>query len=188
MRIAVYGGTFDPPHVGHAMVAAWLRWTDRCDEAWIVPVRGHPFGKDAAPYEERVALCEAAFAGIPGVRISTIERDLPLPSYTVDTLGALARRHPEHAFRLVVGADVLAEVDRWRDWAGIVRAYPPIVVGRQGFPLPPGAIPFPAVSATEVRARAARGEPIDHLVSAAIVGRVRELYGGSSGGPSEEIP
>jgi len=185
MRIAVYGGSFNPPHVGHAMVAAWLRWTDRADEVWLVPVHGHPFAKDLVSYADRLALVEAVAAGVPGARACDLERDLPVPSYTIDTLDALAARHPEHAFRLVVGADTLSEVHRWKDWDGIERRYRPIVVGRQGYPSPPGTVDFPGVSATEVRARVARGEPVDHLVPAAILARVLALY---SGGPSDVTP
>lgn len=187
MRIAVYGGSFDPPHVGHLMVAGWLRWTDRADEVWLVPVRGHPFAKESAPYDERLALVEAVAAHVPGTRACDVERHLPVPSYTVDTLDALARRHPEHTFRLVVGADVLADVHRWKDWDGIEARYAPIVVGRQGWPTPPGAIDFPGVSATEVRRRARAGESFDGLVPAAIVDRVRRLYS-SDGGPVETKP
>ena len=183
MRIAIYGGSFNPPHVGHALVAAWLRWTDRCDEVWLVPVHGHPFAKDLASFADRVDLCERLAALLPGVRVCTVERELPVPSYTIDTLGELARRHPEHRFRLVVGADVLQEVHRWKDWAGIEASYDPIRVGRQGFPSPAGAIDFPGVSSTEVRARCAEGRSIDHLVPAPLVERVQRIYGSASGGP-----
>lgn len=176
MRIAVYGGSFNPPHVGHLMVASWVRWTDRADEVWLVPVHGHPFSKDLAPFPERLAMCEAVAAAIPGVRACDVERDLPLPSYSIDTLDALAARHPDHAFRLVVGADLLPELPRWKDWDGILARYPPIVAGRQGWPTPPEALDFPGVSATGIRERVRKGLPIDHLVPAAIIDRVRGLY------------
>ena len=187
MRVAVYGGSFNPPHVGHAMVSAWLRWTGLADEVWWLPVLGHPFAKDLVPFDERVALCEAVARELPAARVSTIEQQLPTPSYTVDTLDALALRFPAHTFRLVVGADVLSEVDRWKDWAGITRRYAPIVVGRQGYAPPAETVDFPGVSATEIRLRCARGLPIEHLVPAAIAPRVRALYG-SSGGPVEAKP
>ncbi len=176
MRVAVYGGSFDPPHVGHAMVASWLRWTDRCDEVWLVPVKGHPFAKRSAPYDERVALCRAVAEALPGVRVDEVERDLPTPSYTIDTLRTLAARHPAHSFRLVVGADVLAETHKWRAWDAIERDFPPIVVGRAGWPTPPGTIDFPPVSSTEIRRRAAAGEPLDALVPALVRDRIAALY------------
>lgn len=169
MRIAVYGGSFDPPHVGHAMVSAWLRWTDRCDEVWWVPVKGHPFAKQSRPYDDRLAMCRALTATLPDARVCDVERTLPTPSYTIDTLRTLAAAHPEHTFRLVVGADVLPETGKWRAWDAITREFPPIVVGRAGHPTPPGAIDFPAISSTEVRRRLAAGEPVDELVPSVVL-------------------
>lgn len=176
MRIAVYGGSFNPPHVGHLMVSAWLRWTARCDAVWWVPVFGHAFRKELLDYDERLALCRAATLDLPWVSLCEIERELPAPSYTIHTLRALAERHPEHVFRLVVGADVLTETHKWKDWDQIARDFAPIAVGRQGYPTPPHAIDFPGVSSSEIRRRVAEGEPIDALVPDAIVARVTELY------------
>lgn len=179
MRVAVYGGSFNPPHVVHLMVASWLRWTDRADEVWWVPVLGHPFSKDLAPYDDRLAWCVDAARELPWVRVDDVERTLPVPSYTIDTLTELSRRHPQHTFRWVVGADVIPETPRWKAWDRIVAEFAPIVVGRQGYPTPDGAIDFPGVSSTEIRRRAAAGEPLDHLVPNAIVDRVRGYYSGS---------
>ncbi|MEQ1505571.1 MAG: nicotinate-nucleotide adenylyltransferase [Myxococcota bacterium] len=184
MRIGVYGGSFNPPHVGHLLVSDWLLWTGRCDEVWWIPVRGHPFSvgsgsvgeKNLAPFEVRLELCRAATQAVRGVVVSDVEGGLPLPSYTIDTLDHLAALHPTHALRLVVGADVLDQVGRWKAWDRITAGYAPIVVGRQGWPTPPGTIDFPGVSSTEIRRRCAAGEPIDALVPAAIAERVRERY------------
>ncbi len=171
MRIAVYGGSFNPPHVVHGLVARWLLWTGRADRVWLVPVFVHAFegrqDKRLAPFDERLAWTRALAADVgPDVEVCAIERELPPPSYTIDTLRALRDRHPEHVFRLVVGADVLDQRHHWRDWEGIAREFDPIVVGRQGWPLPSeSAIAFPAVSSTEVRRRLAAGEPVDHLLT-----------------------
>ncbi len=177
MRIAVYGGSFDPPHVGHAMVAAWLRWTDRCDEVWFVPVFGHPFAKDVTPFADRVAMCEAVARDLPGIRVCTIESELPVPSYSIDTLRVLRDRFPDHRFRLVVGADVVLQTAKWKAWDAIEREFSPILVGRTGYPTPPGAIDFPPISSTEIRRRTRAGEPIDALVPAAILDLVQARYG-----------
>lgn len=176
MRIGVYGGSFNPPHVGHAMVSSWLAWTDRVDEVWWLPVAGHPFAKGLLPFEQRVALCLEVTALLPRTRVCDAERDLPTPNYTIDTLRHLSARHPGHRFQLVVGADVLGQVDQWKDWDGIQQEFRPIVVGRQGYPGPPDTIEFPDVSSTRVRALAAAGEPIGHLVPAVIRERVAELF------------
>ena len=133
MRVAVYGGSFNPPHVGHGMVAAWLRWTDRTDEVWLVPSFAHPFGRELAPFGRRLVLCQALARTVgPWVRVVPIESELPTPSYTWHVLQALTARHPDHDFRLVVGADVAQQTDRWHRFDAIQAHYDPIFVGRQG--------------------------------------------------------
>lgn len=181
MRIAIYGGSFNPPHVGHLMVIDWLRWTEQVDGIWLLPTFSHAFAKELAPFETRVALCEAATAEMSGVSVCTIEATLAVPSYTIDTLSVLAERHPEHRFRFVLGADALQEVDRWKSWDELLHRFPPIIVGRQGYPTPTGAIDFPGVSSTEIRARVRRGASIAHLVPAVIRSRIEALYGAPDG-------
>lgn len=179
MRIAIYGGSFNPPHMGHALVAAWLQWTDKADQVWLLPTYEHAFGKDLAPWAKRLAWCRAFANDVGGVEVCTIERDLPTPSYTIDTLRALASRHAEHTFRLVIGSDNLAVLDKWKAWEAIERDFAPIVVGRTGYPCPPGAMVFPEVSSTDVRDRLARGDAVDHLVPASVLALLAEGTNGS---------
>jgi nicotinate-nucleotide adenylyltransferase len=176
MRIAVYGGSFNPPHIGHLMVTAWLSWSGRCDEVWWIPVVGHPFAKDLAPFEVRRMLCEIATSELPRVRVCAVERELPVPSYTVDTLDHLSARYPHRQFQLVIGADVLGQTDRWKAWDRIQTKYRPIVVGRAGYPPVRDAVTFPEVSSTEVRTRVRAGAPIDHLVPASIAPAICHVY------------
>lgn len=179
MRVAIYGGSFNPPHVVHGMVAAWLLWTGQVEQVWLVPVYRHAFeswhGKALAPFEARVRWCEALARDVdPRVQVSTIEAELPVPSYTISTLRALAARHPEHRFRLVVGADVLQQSPKWRAWDEIAAEFAPIAVGRAGYPSPPGGVVFPELSSTEIRARLAAGEPIDGLVTRGVLPLLQE--------------
>lgn len=169
MQVAVFGGSFNPPHVGHAMVAGWLGWVGRADEVWLVPAFHHAFDKPMAAFERRVAACErlAALVG-PWVRVDPVEAELPTPSYTLATLDALAARHPEHRFRLVVGADAYAQRRLWHRWDELSARYAPIVVGR-GPRSAAGAPSFPDVSSTEVRRRLAAGEAVDAFVPAAVL-------------------
>ena len=150
------------------MVASWLLWTDVVDEVWLVPVYRHAFeqshGKILAPYSMRVQWCNALSSLNPMIVCSTIEETLPTPSYTIDTLTTLARLHPEHQFRLCIGADVLAQKDKWKDWDKINSDFSPIVVGRPGYESPKGAVQFADVSSTQVRASLRAGEYPHHLV------------------------
>lgn len=177
MRVAVYGGSFNPHHVGHGMVAAWVHWTGLVDQVWLLPSYAHPFQRTLAPFDRRVAMCEALASVVgPWVRVETIERHLPTPSYTFDVLEALAAKHPGHEFRLVVGADVVQQTARWHRWGDIAARYAPICVGRQGYPTPDGAVDFPGVSSTEIRARIAAGQPVQHLIPPPVLAEVGTLY------------
>ena len=170
MVVGVYGGSFNPPHVGHAMVAAWLGWTRRVDEVWLLPAFLHAFDKPLAPWPTRLAACRALARAVgPHVHVCEVEAELPTPSFTIRTLETLAARHPGHRFRLVVGADVLAQTRQGHAWPRIAAEFEPICVGRIGYPPVPDAPTFPDVSSTEVRRRLAEGEPVDHLVPAEVL-------------------
>lgn len=178
MRIAVYGGSFNPPHVAHAMVASWARWTGAADAVWLVPVYRHAFAnrhdKVLASFEERCRWCEAMASDLgSGVAVSRIEAELPTPSYTIDTLRALQRHHPQHRFRLIVGADVLPQTGDWKDWAAIEAEFAPLVVGRAGYPSPAAnMVDFPDVSSTALRERLRSGARIDHLVTQSVAAQL----------------
>lgn len=170
MQVGVYGGSFDPPHVGHALVAGWLLWTRQVDEVWLVPAFAHAFDKPLSPFDHRIALCRALAEDVDPVRIrvDTVEATLPVPSFTLRTLEVLAGRRPDVRLRLVVGADVLDQVAHWHAWDEIRTRFPPIVAGRAGWPPVPGSPTFPDVSSTEVRRRLASGEPVEGLVTASV--------------------
>lgn len=182
--MAVYGGSFDPPHVGHFLVASWVAGAMGVDEVLFVPTAHHSLGKEAtASHEHRVAMCELVAARIPGARVSSIEIDLPRPSRTLPLLQALNARHPSTHLRLVVGADIAAETHRWHRWDEIVRMAPPIWVGRVGYPHPHGAVvDFPDVSSTEVRSRLATNRSVHGLVLDSVRDYIdlHELYRGAS--------
>lgn len=164
MRVAVFGGSFNPPHVGHGMVAAWLRWVDRADEVRLVPSFAHPFERPMAPFDARVAACRelAALVG-PWVSVDPVEASLPRPSYTIRVLEALRAREPGNSFFLVVGADILAQAAAWKDWPRIEAEFAPLVVGR-GAQEVQGSPTFPPISSTEIRRRLEAGEPVEPLV------------------------
>ncbi len=187
-RIALFGGSFNPPHAGHVLVATWLMSVRRADEVWMVPTGVHPFGKDLAPFADRVAMVRAAVAPLgPAVRVEEIEATLPAPSYTVDTVAALLTRHPGTTFLLVVGTDILGESAKWKDFDRLKTMVELLPVRRAGVPGsepdPDPAHPtplFPEISSSDVRARIARGDSVEGLVPAAVLDRIRAaaLYRG----------
>ncbi|WP_428261630.1 nicotinate (nicotinamide) nucleotide adenylyltransferase [Haliangium sp.] len=166
--VGLFGGSFNPPHVAHQMVALYVLETCAIDELWMVPTYRHAFAKELIGFEHRCRMCELAAAALGArVKVSAIERELARPvSRTLDTLQSLRERHPAVGFRLVIGADILAESHKWYRWDDIVRLAPPLVVGRAGHDSL--SVDMPPVSSTEVRTRLADGQPVDHLVPAAV--------------------
>jgi len=111
MKIAIFGGSFDPPHMGHAMVIQWILLTGQADEVWLLPTFAHALkDRNLSPWEDRCDWCNRLAEVIdPGaVAVCTIEETLPQPSYTIRTLEALDDLYPEHEFRLVIGSDILS--------------------------------------------------------------------------------
>lgn len=131
-HVALFGGSFNPPHVCHTLATLWVLQTQPVDEVWWIPTYQHAFNKDLASFEARKAMCQAAIAPFRDVRISEIERELGGESRTIDTVLALKERHPHTRFSLVVGADILGEVDRWKRWDELMTMVNLIVVGRRG--------------------------------------------------------
>lgn len=166
--IAVLGGTFDPPHVGHVLATAYVLSVEAPSQLLVVPTFEHPFGKaPRASYDHRVRMCELAMGCFCNVEVSRIEGELGGVSRTLRTLEALRDRLPDASLRWIVGADLLAEVDRWHGWDRIVELAPPIVVGRLGHG--DGTdVAIPDVSSTEVRNRLDDAEDVDRLVPRAV--------------------
>jgi len=157
--VALFGGSFNPPHVAHQLVALYVLETQPIDELWFVPTYAHPFGKPLVAYDHRIAMCELAAAALgPRARTSRAEAELAarpgfVTSHTLDLIDHVAAAG--HELRLVVGADILGESTKWYRWADVVARAPLIVVGRGGHALPPGSVAtgvsMPEISATQVR-------------------------------------
>jgi nicotinate-nucleotide adenylyltransferase len=183
-RIGVFGGTFDPVHVGHVVAAVEARRALGLDRVLLV-VAGDPWQKRGlvvARAADRLAMVEAAVEGIEGLEASALEVERPGPTYTADTLEALTA--PQRELFLVVGADVAATLSTWTGVERIPDLATLVVVERAGASPavelgPPWrverlAIPQLDVSSTELRARAARGWPLDGFVPPGAVRVVRE--------------
>jgi nicotinate-nucleotide adenylyltransferase len=159
MKVAVFGGSFNPPHVAHVLGCALVLAIEDVDRLLVVPAYQHPFAKALAPFEDRAAMCELAMGGIPQVEVSRLEAELGGESRTLRTLSHLAEAHPDWSMRLVIGGDILAEAPRWYGFDAIEKIAPPIILGRASVSVPSaGPSLLPAVSSTQVRDAIARGD------------------------------
>jgi nicotinate-nucleotide adenylyltransferase len=148
--VAIFGGSFNPPHVAHVLAVAYVLSTSDVDRVLVVPSHKHPFGKPLAPFDDRVRMCELALEPMPRASVSRIEAGLD--GLTLHTLEALRRENPEVDLRLVMGADLLLESDKWFRFDDVRKLAPPIVLGRAGVTAK-GAPPalLPEISSTRVR-------------------------------------
>jgi nicotinate-nucleotide adenylyltransferase len=187
-RIGIFGGTFDPVHVGHLVAAVNARHDVGLDRV-VLMVANVPWQKAGSrrvtPAEDRFAMVKAAVGGVPGVEASRMEIDRGGPSYTADTVSELAGLHPGAQLYVIVGWDVGTELATWerldeiRDLASLVvvnrpGTSPPAGLVEEGWRLEQVSVPNLEISSTDLRARAATGRPLDYLVPAAAVRVIRE--------------
>ena len=191
-RVAIFGGSFNPIHVSHVLAVTYALSVAPIDAVMVIPVYQHPFAKELAPYEDRLAMCRLAVGWLPSVEVSTVERELGGESLTLRTLEHLAETHPDWSMRLLVGADVLPDLPRWHRFDRIAELAPPLVLGRAGLTPDPNDPPstltapeplLPAVSSTEARAALAAGdlEAVRWMLPRAVLEHIvaRGLYRGS---------
>ena len=170
---AVFGGSFDPPHLGHTLVAAYVLAAHAIERVLVTPTAAHAFGKRLAGFDDRLAMCELAFAAIRSVELCAVERDMPQPNYTLNTLQALAQKHPHVQLRLVLGTDLLRETHAWHDFDSVAALAPPAWVARQGHAPPPGVPAIPDIRSTEIRRRIAARESTEGLITPAVADYIR---------------
>ena len=166
MRIALFGGSFDPPHLGHVLAATYAHVVGEVDEVWVLPTANHPWGKPLSPWAQRWALCQAAFGLLPFVRLRDDEQG-NARGYTIDLVETLRARDPAARWALVGGSDMRADLPRWHRGEELARLVEVIVVPRRGFDdAHPAALP--AISSTAIRELAAQGAAIDQWVPPAV--------------------
>ena len=168
MRLAIFGGTFDPIHDAHLAVAREAAARFHLDRVWLVPAERPPHkqGVTHAPYADRLAMIELACRGDPRLEASRLEEGTA-SSYSIDTIEKVrAHLAPGDKLFFVIGADAFAEIESWRRWRDVVRAVEFIVVSRPGhrYVIPDAAtvhrletVDLP-VSSSEIRRRLAAGD------------------------------
>lgn len=175
-RIAVYGGSFCPPHLGHLLAATYALGYG-LDEVWVFPVYQHRFAKPLqADFTTRLRWCAQTFAPL-GERVVVRDDERQLvraggTGATLHLLHHLQRHHPDHRFRLLVGADVLAERQRWLQWDELAQLAPPLVLPRADCAVDSGfvgeVLPLAVckVSSTQLRARLQQRLPVTGWLAA----------------------
>ncbi len=190
-RIGLFGGTFDPPHVGHLVTAVNVRHALALDVV-ILMVANLPWQKEGTrrltPAEDRFALVHAAVADVDGLEAGRLEIDRGGPSYTADTLAELHDRFGGAELFTIVGDDAAAGLTTWERYEEVVSRSQLVVVDRPGAPvqLPSGfvwnrvEVPRLEVSSTDLRARFGDGRPLDYLVTQPVLDEIarRGLYRG----------
>lgn len=165
-RVAILGGSFNPPHLAHQMACLWLLASEAADQVWLMPCNQHAFGKPLEAFDHRCAMCQTLGQVFrPGaVQVTRVEQELGGTSRTLHTVQHLIATHPEHRFSLVIGADILEERHNWYGFDQVEELVDVLVVGRSGYPSPEGAPVLPAISSTEVRRRLRAGEDVSAMV------------------------
>lgn len=189
-KIGIFGGTFDPVHLGHLIMAEQCREQAKLDAVWFVPSARPPHKPDRAltPFRQRVEMLELALAGYPVFGIDELEEERPGPSFTVDTLEVLGQRHPDVEFNLIVGSDCLPDLPSWREPTRLAERAGLLVVGRPAWPIwtveqlrqalrLPESVPLRyqvihmpqiEISSRDLRRRRAEGHTIRYLVPRAV--------------------
>jgi nicotinate-nucleotide adenylyltransferase len=189
-RIGLFGGTFDPPHVGHLVTAVNVRHALDLDVVLLM-VANVPWQKEGSrpitPAPDRLAMVEAAVADVPGLEAGRLEIDLGGPSFTADTLAAMAEQDPSAQLFTIVGDDAAAGLMTWDRYEEVVARSRLVVVDRPGEAVRlPGEVPWIhvevprlEVSSTDLRARFTDGRPLDYLVTDPVLQVIadRQLYG-----------
>jgi nicotinate-nucleotide adenylyltransferase len=193
VRIGLYGGTFDPIHLGHLRAAENAREAVGLDLVAFLPaaVPPHRGGAPLSPAADRLAMVRLATASHPRFEAWDAELRRPGPSYTVETVSSLLRERPSDTFVLVVGADTWPEIATWHDPQKLLALVEVAVVDRPGYTAEEPVAPFPGargvrraegpslpVSATAVRERARQGLSVRYLVPDAVAEYIvsRRLY------------
>ena len=172
-------GSFNPPHMGHLIIAQYMATRMGIDEVQLIVSPQNPLKEASglAPAEHRLKMTRMATARNALLKVNAVEFKLPVPSYTINTLEHLQKAHPRNSYRLIIGSDNLAVFRQWKDWERILKDFGCLVYMRPGHPVTPLSkrkgvevchAPYLDISATYVRERINGQESIRYLVAPSV--------------------
>lgn len=177
-RIGILGGSFNPVHIGHTILASYLVQWGYVDSVWLTLSPRNPLKDptDLIPDTKRLTMLNIAIKGSTKLDVCDIELSMPVPSYTINTLDTLKRMYPSYDFHLIIGSDNWQLFNRWKEGQRILDEYGVIVYPRPGYPMPEGHIdgmeavkaPLVDISSTFVRNAIARGRDMDYFLPAGV--------------------
>lgn len=179
MRLGLFGGRFDPPHIGHLLAAASAFETLTLDELWFVPAKTPPHKPAVAPAEVRLEMLALAVGDTLAFKVSDLELSRPGPSYTFDTVMGIKSERPKDTLFFLTGADAYAEIATWHRSEELTEAVAMVALARPGYTLDTLDSPFRErvtilqtrlcdVSSTEIRLRLRSGRSVRYLVPEAV--------------------
>lgn len=190
MIIGILGGSFNPVHIGHLMLASYLQQFCGFDEVWpnlspLNPLKSNP--EELIPDVQRLAMLDLAIGDTKGLKVCDIELSMPKPSYTINTLRYLEKRYPRHQFKLIIGSDNWKIFDHWKDSEAILSDFGVVIYPRPGYPV--GTVyddgvdvvnaPTADISSTFIRKALSRGKDMNYFLPAGVYDYIKknELYG-----------
>ncbi len=182
--IGILGGSFNPVHIGHMILASYLSQWGYVDEVWLTLSPRNPL-KDPSeliPDLRRLAMLNIAVKGSDNIDICDIELSMPRPSYTVRTLELLRERNPDKKFKLIIGSDNWRNFDRWREPQKILDEFGVIVYLRPGYPVAKSNVegleianaPLLDISSTFVRQAISRGRDMNYFLPAGVYKYIKD--------------
>lgn len=184
-RVGIFSGSFDPIHIGHAMMVSWISQYSDLDEVWLMLSPQNPLkvGKKMTPDAQRMAMCRLVADDIKGVKCSEFELSLPKPTYTYRTLTQLSAEYPDKQFVLIIGSDNWLLFDKWRDYKEIIAEYEIFIYPRPGYQvageLPDNVklleeAPQALISSTFIRDAIKNGKQLNYFIPAEVLSYIQK--------------
>lgn len=129
MHVAILGGSFDPPHLGHILIARQVKELLPVDQVWLMPCFNHTFQKELSPSSDRLAMTK--FLEEKNIVVSDFEITIKSLGITIETLRALSKKHPNDKFSWIIGSDQLEAFHKWEEWETLIREFSFIIFPRE---------------------------------------------------------